>query len=85
MGSILPQYSLVRDQRMHMATSSIPITIKERLSFERSVIANARKPSTWEAGAESSAIQGHPWLHNELGAILGYMRVCKNSLLPFSL
>lgn len=38
-------------------------------------------PSTWEMEAGEPGVQGHPWLHSELKASLGFIRsqVCKQT------
>ena len=37
-------------------------------------------PSTWEMEAGGSGVQGHPWLHSEFEASLGYMRPCLKTI-----
>lgn len=32
--------------------------------------------NTWEVEAGGSEVQGHPWLHSEFEASLGYVRLC---------
>ena len=34
--------------------------------------------SSWEVDAKGLGVQGHPWPHKELKAILGFMRLCLN-------
>lgn len=34
-------------------------------------------PSTWEAEARESEVQGHPWLYKEYESSLGYLRPCQ--------
>lgn len=33
-------------------------------------------PSTGDVDAGGSGVEGHSWLHNELEASLGYIRLC---------
>lgn len=37
-------------------------------------VLNTCNPSTWEVEAGGSEVEGHPWLHKEFEAGLGYMR-----------
>lgn len=42
--------------------------------IQSSLVGHTCHLSTLEVGAEGSGVQGHPWLHEELEASLGYLR-----------
>lgn len=44
----------------------------KKCPFELGVLANTHEPSAWEVEAEGSGVHGHPQLHCEFEANLGF-------------